>query len=223
MRLGRRPLNAKTAPPGNSNVSFDASFALRRKIGAIRTAFESRFQCHQLTYGRAVAVRLIQSATCIGVRQCCCPALRLVCTLTHVRRPPPASYWMTCLARSKESPACLYARGVPQGVERPRQSADGDEASRGLGRVAERSGACAQAVEGVSVIRTAGLSGERRPVGKGTHHAVVLDRKGKRLLDGALPYDESKLRTLIGRLKERERILGRLLIEKRLRQDALLD
>jgi len=78
-------------------------------------------------------------------------------------------------------------------------------------------------VEGVWVIRTAGLSGERRPVGKGTHHAVVLDRKGKRLLDGALPYDESKLRTLIGRLKERERILGRLLIEKRLRQDALLD
>jgi Transposase len=29
-------------------------------------------------------------------------------------------------------------------------------------------------------------------VGKGTHHAVALDRKGKRLLDSALPNDESK-------------------------------
>jgi hypothetical protein len=35
-------------------------------------------------------------------------------------------------------------------------------------------------------------------VGKGTHHAVALDRKGKRLLDSALPNDESKLRALIG-------------------------
>lgn len=39
-------------------------------------------------------------------------------------------------------------------------------------------------------------------VGKGAHHAVALDRTGKRLLDGALPNDETKLRALIGRLKE---------------------
>ena len=30
--------------------------------------------------------------------------------------------------------------------------------------------------------------------GKGTHHAVALDRKGKRLLDSVLPNDETKLR-----------------------------
>jgi len=34
-------------------------------------------------------------------------------------------------------------------------------------------------------------------VGKGTHHAVALDRTGKRLLDNALPNDETKLRALI--------------------------
>ena len=39
-------------------------------------------------------------------------------------------------------------------------------------------------------------------VGKGAHHAVALDRKGKRLLDSALPNDETKLRALIGKLKE---------------------
>jgi len=44
-------------------------------------------------------------------------------------------------------------------------------------------------------------------VGKGTHHAVALDRKGKRLLDSALPNDETKLRTLIGKLKEHGKIL----------------
>jgi transposase len=44
-------------------------------------------------------------------------------------------------------------------------------------------------------------------VGKGTHHAVALDRKGKRLLDSALPNDETKLRTLIGKLKEYGKIL----------------
>src|SRR5579859_4496083 len=44
-------------------------------------------------------------------------------------------------------------------------------------------------------------------VGKGTHHAVALDRKGKRLLDSALPNDETKLRTLIGKLKEHGQIL----------------
>jgi imidazoleglycerol phosphate dehydratase HisB len=30
-------------------------------------------------------------------------------------------------------------------------------------------------------------------VGNGTHHAVALDRKGKRLLDSALPNDETKI------------------------------
>ena len=44
-------------------------------------------------------------------------------------------------------------------------------------------------------------------VGKGTHHAVALDRKGKRLLDSALPNDETKLRALIGKLKEHGPIL----------------
>jgi transposase len=44
-------------------------------------------------------------------------------------------------------------------------------------------------------------------VGKGTHHAVALDRKGKRLLDSALPNDETKLRALIGKLKEYGKVL----------------
>ena len=44
-------------------------------------------------------------------------------------------------------------------------------------------------------------------VGKGVHHAVALDRKGKRLLDSALPNDEAKLRALIGKLKEHGPIL----------------
>jgi transposase len=44
-------------------------------------------------------------------------------------------------------------------------------------------------------------------VGKGTHHAVALDRKGKRLLDSALPNDETKLRALIGKLKEQGQFL----------------
>lgn len=38
-------------------------------------------------------------------------------------------------------------------------------------------------------------------LGKGAHHAFALDRKGKRLLDSALPNDEAKLRALLGRLK----------------------
>src|SRR5438034_1164921 len=38
-------------------------------------------------------------------------------------------------------------------------------------------------------------------VGKGAHHAAALDRKGKRLLDSALPNDETKLRALLGKLK----------------------
>jgi transposase len=44
-------------------------------------------------------------------------------------------------------------------------------------------------------------------VGKGAHHAVALDRKGKRLLDSALPNDEAKLRELIRKLKEHGQIL----------------
>ena len=44
-------------------------------------------------------------------------------------------------------------------------------------------------------------------VGKGAHHAVALDRKGKRLLDCALPNDETKLRALIGKLKEHGQVL----------------
>ena len=44
-------------------------------------------------------------------------------------------------------------------------------------------------------------------VGKGTHHAVALDRKGKRLVGSALPNDETKLRALIGKLKEYGKIL----------------
>ena len=44
-------------------------------------------------------------------------------------------------------------------------------------------------------------------VGKGAHHAVALDRKGKRLLDSALPNDETKLRALIGKLKEHGQVL----------------
>ena len=44
-------------------------------------------------------------------------------------------------------------------------------------------------------------------VGKGAHHAVALDRRGKRLLDVALPNDETKLRALIGKLKEHGQVL----------------
>ena len=44
-------------------------------------------------------------------------------------------------------------------------------------------------------------------VGKGTHHAVALDRKGKRVLDSALPNDETKLRALLGKLKEHGQVL----------------
>ena len=42
-------------------------------------------------------------------------------------------------------------------------------------------------------------------VGKGTHHAVAMDRKGKRL-DSALPHDERKLRALMGKLEEHGQI-----------------
>ncbi len=44
-------------------------------------------------------------------------------------------------------------------------------------------------------------------VGKGEHHAVALDRSGKRLFDKALPNDEDKLRTVIAGLKVHGRLL----------------
>jgi transposase len=44
-------------------------------------------------------------------------------------------------------------------------------------------------------------------VGKGAHHAVALNRAGKRLLDSALPNDETKLRALIAQLKEHGQVL----------------
>lgn len=44
-------------------------------------------------------------------------------------------------------------------------------------------------------------------VGKGTHHAVALDRLGKRLFDKALPNDEEKLRAVIAGLKAHGRLL----------------
>ncbi|MBD2919572.1 IS110 family transposase [Burkholderia pseudomallei] len=44
-------------------------------------------------------------------------------------------------------------------------------------------------------------------VGKGQHHAVALDRNGKRLYNKALPNDEVKLRALIAELKTHRRLL----------------
>ena len=44
-------------------------------------------------------------------------------------------------------------------------------------------------------------------VGKDTHHAVAINRSGKRLLDKALPNDENKLRSLISDLKQHGQIL----------------
>lgn len=44
-------------------------------------------------------------------------------------------------------------------------------------------------------------------VGKGEHHAVAIDRAGKRLFDRALPNDEARLRDLIGGLKKHGRVL----------------
>ncbi|ASE96722.1 IS110 family transposase [Burkholderia cepacia] len=44
-------------------------------------------------------------------------------------------------------------------------------------------------------------------VGKGQHHAVALDRNGKRLYNKALPNDEAKLRALIAELKTHGRLL----------------
>ena len=44
-------------------------------------------------------------------------------------------------------------------------------------------------------------------VGKGEHHAVALDRAGKRLFDRALANDEARSRTLIGGLNQHGRVL----------------
>jgi hypothetical protein len=44
-------------------------------------------------------------------------------------------------------------------------------------------------------------------VGKGHHHAVALDRRGKRLYNKALPNDEAKLRALITELKTHGQLL----------------
>ena len=44
-------------------------------------------------------------------------------------------------------------------------------------------------------------------VGKGEHHAVALDRTGKRLFDKALPNDETKLRAVLAQLREHGLIL----------------
>ncbi len=44
-------------------------------------------------------------------------------------------------------------------------------------------------------------------VGKDTHHAVAVNRSGKRLFDRALPNDENKLRALISDLKQHGQIL----------------
>lgn len=44
-------------------------------------------------------------------------------------------------------------------------------------------------------------------VGKDTHHAVAVNRSGKRLFDKALPNDEAKLRSLISDLKQHGQIL----------------
>lgn len=44
-------------------------------------------------------------------------------------------------------------------------------------------------------------------VGKGQHHAVALDRNGRRLYNKALPNDEAKLRALIAELKAHGQLL----------------
>lgn len=44
-------------------------------------------------------------------------------------------------------------------------------------------------------------------VGKGEHHAVAIDARGKRVFDRALPNDEGRLRALLGKLKQHGRVL----------------
>ncbi len=44
-------------------------------------------------------------------------------------------------------------------------------------------------------------------VGKGEHHAVAVDRTGKKLFDKALPNDEFRLREILDSLKKHGSIL----------------
>lgn len=44
-------------------------------------------------------------------------------------------------------------------------------------------------------------------VGKSNHHAVAIDRTGRKLLDRALPQDESKLRAIIQSVAGKGRVL----------------
>tara|TARA_B100000378_G_scaffold62516_3_gene46743 strand:+ start:36506 stop:36772 length:267 start_codon:yes stop_codon:yes gene_type:complete len=44
-------------------------------------------------------------------------------------------------------------------------------------------------------------------VGKGEHHAVALDKTGKRLLDKALPNDERRLGAVLGELARQGLVL----------------
>lgn len=44
-------------------------------------------------------------------------------------------------------------------------------------------------------------------VGKSDHHAVALDRAGKKLWDKALPQDEAKLKAMIKSLSKHGRLL----------------
>ena len=44
-------------------------------------------------------------------------------------------------------------------------------------------------------------------VGKSNHHAVALNKAGKKLLDKALPQDETKLKSLIKSLSKHGRLL----------------
>lgn len=51
--------------------------------------------------------------------------------------------------------------------------------------------------------------------GKDTHHAVAVNRSGKRLFDRALPNDENKLRALISDLNQHGQILLAYFHERR--------
>jgi transposase len=44
-------------------------------------------------------------------------------------------------------------------------------------------------------------------VGKGEHHAVAVDRAGKKLLDKALPNDEARIREILAGLEHHGRVL----------------
>ncbi|MHA7299578.1 IS110 family transposase, partial [Pseudarthrobacter sp. MDT3-1] len=44
-------------------------------------------------------------------------------------------------------------------------------------------------------------------VGKSNHHAVAIDRQGKKILDRALPQDEAKLQAIIRSVAVKGRVL----------------